>query len=103
MRIFTEIVKNYDWMACYFLNNDSTGYSKDELDEIEKFEAELKEHYGNSMEVIDCSYNTEFGIPDYGGTKGELAAYTIRYNPKDLPSEYWDEPYEKEFAKSRYW
>ena len=99
----TEIVRLYCWMASYFINNDSTGYSKKEFEEIEKFEEELKEVYGSSMEVIDCSDDSEFGIPDYGGLKGELAAYTVRFKPDDLPSEYWDDGYKQEVLRSRYW
>ena len=99
----TEIVRHYCWMASYFINNDSTGYSKKELEEIEKFEEELKEVYGSSMEVIDCAEDSEFGTPDYGGLKGELAAYKIRFKTDDLPSEYWDDGYKQEVLRSRYW
>ncbi len=99
----TELVRHYSWMASYLINNDSTGYSKDELAQIEKFEEELKEIYGSSVEVMDCSQDTEFGTPDYGGLKGELVAYTVRFNPYELPSEYWDNGYKQEALKSRYW
>ncbi|ADY13666.1 hypothetical protein [Sphaerochaeta globosa] len=98
-----EIVKHYCWMASYFINNDLSSYTKGELAQIEKFEEELKEVYGASVEVIDCSEDSEFGTPDYGGLRGTLSAYKVRYEPSDLPSEFWDDGYKQEALRSRYW
>lgn len=85
----TEIINHYEWMAYYYINNDSSGYTKDEIAEIDKFEDELKEEYGDSVRVITCSEFTGFGIPDWGGPKGDLCEYLIQYQPKDLPPEHW--------------
>lgn len=97
-----EKVRHYDWMSCYFINNDSSGYTDEELALIEKFEKELKEVFGDSMEVLECSDFPQFGTPDYGGKKGNLLEYSIRYEPKDLPSYIW-ESHEDEVARSYYW
>ncbi|ADY14172.1 hypothetical protein [Sphaerochaeta globosa] len=98
----TEKISHYEWMACFFINDDLSGYSMEEITEIERFESQLKEYYGDSVRVMDCSECTGFGTPDYGGPKGDLCEYLVEYKPQDLPSEHW-QSHKEEALKSRYW
>jgi hypothetical protein len=85
----TELIKHYSWMASYLINGDASGLSKEQRDEADRFLKGIKEYYGPSASIVDCEEESEFGIPTWGGLKGDVIGYEILFKICELPREIW--------------
>jgi hypothetical protein len=74
LKIKTIQMELYSAWAPYLINSDESGYSEDEIAEIESI-LEIEE-LGN---CLDVSLETFYGAPDTGKRmpQGELATYTF--------------------------
>ncbi|MBJ2355047.1 hypothetical protein [Sphaerochaeta sp. S2] len=86
----TDKVAHYAWMASYLINNDVTSLSEAEKKQADKFVEDIEEIYGQTASVIDCSEESVFGIPDWGGKPGSIVEYVVQYDFNKLPAEHWD-------------
>ncbi len=97
-----EDLKHYSHLATYLINEDDSGLTKQEIQEADTFIKSIKKFYGLSATIVDCDDNPEFAHPTYGGLKGEVITYTIRFNPKELPEEHWDLPRNMTYLYNQY-
>jgi hypothetical protein len=72
------------------VNGDSSGLTEEDSKEATRFEKDIREYYGDDARIVDCGEDSEFGIPSWGGPKGNIIPFTIEYDPRHLPQEYWD-------------
>lgn len=85
----TEAIRHYQHLASYLINGDASGLSDADEKEADWFLKTIKETYGDSAEIVDCRDDPEFGMPEWGGLKGTVIDYTIRFDPSELPSDLW--------------
>ena len=76
-RIETEKVEWYDWAAPYFINNDHSGLSDEDLELADQFLDEMKAD-GYSW-CIDADFDSKrFGKPMGYRLSGDLIEYTFQ-------------------------
>jgi hypothetical protein len=68
--------------ASYYINNDKSSLTQEQLENANTVLDELTEEYGNNVEIVDCSDEAFFATPTYGSQlKGDCLTYTVFYRP----------------------
>lgn len=91
MKVHTATFIGYADDACYYINDDASGYviyGAEYKKNADAVISEMRADYGPSARIVDCSGETFFGRPDYGSQlKGDCVEYTIIYNPIETIAE----------------
>lgn len=80
--ILTSHVWGYEHFAPYFINDDPSGLTDDEIVEADQFLKEVKKEYGQTARIVSCGEeeDRDFGWPEYGGKKGTVIPYYVHYD-----------------------
>ena len=85
-KILLGYVWGYTYFAPYFINNDPTGLTEEEVREADDFYKKVRKEYGENASIVDM-VSDEFkvlGFPEYGGKSGFVVHYTVHHTKEDL-------------------